>query len=212
MNAMSSSSLTSNSTPSSFPTSLSSHQQESVGTPSRIAASPSNFSLQYVGAGAPSVPALHREWAQLPSISSGSRGHTNLDIPIEIRKTSPVFAVDISGSTRGRCLDQEKAVVAYMTTRFESATLVSQSHVLPWDGQSYGSMSTVQFRGLEAGAGTDPSVVLENSLSRCHLQRARVWFLMTDGYIEEPLVNKFANAIPNHGLHGTASVIILFGY
>ncbi|KAL6353824.1 hypothetical protein LRP88_12818 [Fusarium phalaenopsidis] len=35
---------------------------------------------------------------------------------------------------------------------------------------------------------------------------------MTDGYIEEPLVNKFANAIPNHGLHGTASVIILFGY
>ncbi|KAJ4168968.1 hypothetical protein NW754_010900 [Fusarium falciforme] len=35
---------------------------------------------------------------------------------------------------------------------------------------------------------------------------------MTDGYIEEPLINKFANAIPNHGLHGTASVIILFGY
>lgn len=123
-----------------------------------------------------------------------------------------VFAVDISGSTRGKCLDQEKAAVASMTMRLEPSALIYQSHVLPWDGRSHGCISTDQFKDLEAGSGTDPSVVLENPLSRHYLQRARVWFLMTDGYIKERHVNKFANAIPTHGLHGTASVIILFGY
>ncbi|KAH7268243.1 hypothetical protein B0J15DRAFT_441386 [Fusarium solani] len=187
-------------------------RERSIARPSPTAASPPAFSLPYVGTRAPAAPALHREWAQIPSRPSNPRGFVDVDVPTEIRKIPLVFAVDISGSTRGRCLDQEKAVVNYMTKRLKPTTLVSQSHVLPWDSKSYGSISTTKFRRLEAGAGTDPSVVVENALSRCHLQRARAWFLMTDGYIEEPLVNKFANAIPNHGLHGTASVIILFGY
>lgn len=181
----------------------------SSGTPSPTASSPPAFSPD---TGTPPAPALNREWAQLSSGTSDPRGFVDFDVPTDIRNVPLVFAVDVSGSTRGRCLDQEKATVASMTMRLEPTTLAYQSHVLPWDNRSYGSMSPTQFRGLQAGGGTDPSVVLENALSRHHLQQAKVWFLMTDGYIEERLVNKFANAIPNHGLHGTASVIILFGY
>ncbi|KAM0329959.1 hypothetical protein ACHAQA_004127 [Verticillium albo-atrum] len=65
---------------------------------------------------------------------------------------------------------------------------------------------------LRPGAGTDPSVVLEDAAARRALQEASLWFLMTDGYIEKPQITKFANAISKHGIHGTASVIILFGY
>ncbi|KAK7413767.1 hypothetical protein QQX98_007334 [Neonectria punicea] len=204
-------------------------QQASIAAPP--IASPSNFSPQsswaiasppptgpaisspqQPGARAPPAPALHREWAQLSLPPSDPSTSEEADTPTEIRNLPQVFAVDVSGSTRGRCLDQEKAVIAHMAGKIESAILASQSHILPWDGRSYGSMSPAQVRSLQSGAGTDPSVVLKNAQSRYHLQQAKLWFLMTDGYIEEPLVNKFANAISSTGLHGTASVIILFGY
>ncbi|KAF4460019.1 hypothetical protein FALBO_13213 [Fusarium albosuccineum] len=133
------------------------------------------------------------------------------DAPTEIRNLPLVFAVDVSASTRGRVLHQEKAAISYLTSDLEPATLADQSHILPWDRQPYDPISSTLVETLRNGSGTDPSAIFENELNRQYLQETNIWFLMTDGAIKEPRVNAFANKIAETGLHGTAAVIIVFG-
>lgn len=99
-----------------------------------------------------------------------------------------------------------------LTSRLERPKLKSQTQIIPWDGRCHKIISPEQVPLVESGAGTDPSVVLEDPASRKILQEANLWFLMTDGYIKNQDIHKFANAISDAGVHGTASVIILFGY
>ncbi|KAJ3538124.1 hypothetical protein NM208_g6040 [Fusarium decemcellulare] len=99
-----------------------------------------------------------------------------------------------------------------MTSKLASDSLRAQSSILPWDGRSHASISPAKVKALRSGAGTNPTVLLNHPTSKNTLQNSKLWFFMTDGAIDERLVNKFANAIPTTGLHGTASVIILFGY
>jgi hypothetical protein len=94
----------------------------------------------------------------------------------------------------------------------DCSSLRAQSRVIPWDGRSHASIPPSQVKKLNSGAGTNPTVLLDNGHSRTVLQKSKLWFLMTDGAIEEALVHNFANSVPSTGLHGTASVIILFGY
>ncbi|KAF5010998.1 hypothetical protein FDECE_2868 [Fusarium decemcellulare] len=99
-----------------------------------------------------------------------------------------------------------------MTSKLASDSLRAQSSILPWDGRSHASISPAKVKALRSGAGTNPTVLLSHPTSKNTLQNSKLWFFMTDGAIDERLVNTFANAIPTTGLHGTASVIILFGY
>ncbi|KAG5659909.1 hypothetical protein KAF25_003431 [Fusarium avenaceum] len=134
------------------------------------------------------------------------------DTLTDFRKLPLVFAVDISGSTRGTILKQEQATISKLTSMMDRSSLRAQSRVIPWDGRSHTPILPAQVKKLSSGAGTNPTVLLENSPSRTVLQESKLWFLMTDGAIKETFVHSFANSIPSTGLHGTASVIILFGY
>lgn len=127
------------------------------------------------------------------------------------RRTPLTFAVDISGSTRGRIITQEQAAITSICSTLELG-IAQQSPILPWDRKAQGVLYPDNVKQLTTGAGTNPVAVLDNKVHRKHLQKSKLWFLMTDGYIEEPIVTKFANGIPGAGIHGTASVIILFGY
>ncbi|EEY19933.1 conserved hypothetical protein [Verticillium alfalfae VaMs.102] len=131
---------------------------------------------------------------------------------MQVRDLPLVFAVDVSGSTRGRILDEEKRSISLLMGGLKPAESNTLSRVIPWDGRCLGVIHPQQTPFLTPGAGTDPSVVLEDAVARRALQEASLWFLMTDGFIEKPLINKFANAISKTGIHGTASVIILYGY
>ncbi|KAL9127751.1 MAG: hypothetical protein Q9217_003434 [Psora testacea] len=97
-----------------------------------------------------------------------------------------VFAIDISGSTEGLILEEEKDAVE--TDVASLASLKSKS------------------------GGTYPIVLLESDESRKALQTSDLWFLLTDGLIAEKDVQAFAEKITTHGLHSKACVLIVFGY
>ncbi|KAK9790463.1 hypothetical protein SCARD494_08412 [Seiridium cardinale] len=122
------------------------------------------------------------------------------------------FAVDISGSTEGRILQQEIDAIRSVSSRFDPPSLASQSIILPWSHKPHSQVSLERIETLSSGGGTDPAVLLEDDEFKAELQGSNLWFLLTDGYIDEPVVRNFANAIPKAGVHGTACVIILFGY
>ncbi|RXG45587.1 hypothetical protein VDGE_03202 [Verticillium dahliae] len=138
--------------------------------------------------------------------------HPKIAANFGLRGLRDRLRVDVSGSTRGRILDEEKRSINLLMGGLKPAESNTQSRVIPWDGRCLGVVHPQQTPFLTPGAGTDPSVVLEDAVARRALQEASLWFLMTDGFIEKPLINKFANAISKTGIHGTASVIILYGY
>ncbi|KAK6706736.1 hypothetical protein SNK04_007755 [Fusarium graminearum] len=151
------------------------------------------------------------------SLSSSSSDSVNLaDADAEsfsgLRELPIVFAVDVSGSTKGKILKHEQETISKMTSMLDSSSLRAQSTILPWDGRAHAQLPCTKFKSLKSGAGTNPTVLLDDAANKVALQNSKLWFLMTDGAIEERLVHRFANAIPQTGLHGTASVIILFGY
>lgn len=124
------------------------------------------------------------------------------------------FAVDVSGSTAGAIIEREKAAVSQICDlhRSHNPGLATQSTVLPWSHRAKSPLPATDVNQLEAGGGTEPPVLLENAQSLAHLQASNIWFLFTDGAIDQHLIHKFANAIPTAKLHGTACVIVLFGY
>lgn len=124
------------------------------------------------------------------------------------------FAVDVSGSTQGRIIRQEQAAIEALTMALIGAGRLSMeaSAILPWDDSAHGVMQLTQTKQLVSGAGTTPWVVLKDERCRRQLQKSKLWFLMTDGCIQEDHVRKFANLVPQVGLHGTACVIITFGF
>lgn len=129
-----------------------------------------------------------------------------------LTETSITFAVDVSGSTSGPVLAREQAVISKICQLQNGTRLSAESTILPWSHKARSPRAAANVDQLTASGGTDPSVLV-NDPESCHvLRNSNVWFLLTDGEIDQPLIRKFANAIPQAGLHGTACVIILFGY
>lgn len=127
------------------------------------------------------------------------------DIPV-------TFAVDVSGSTKGAILEREQTAISKICELLSHPRLCTQSKILPWSHRAKSPVAATDIERLSSRGGTDPSVLLDNSKSCSTLQRSNLWFLLTDGDIDKPYIHKFANAIPRAGIHGTACVIILFGY
>lgn len=122
------------------------------------------------------------------------------------------FAVDVSGSTKGAILQREQTAISKICNLFNDTRLCTESKILPWSHRAKDPVDATHVERLDSGGGTDPSVLLDNPTSSSTLQSANLWFLLTDGAIDKSNIHKFANAIPKAGIHGTACVIILFGY
>jgi len=129
---------------------------------------------------------------------------------IKYQDIDATFAVDMSWSTSSGVLVREKEVVVNLATRF-SATARERVRVLPWNSEALSPITLSSIDGLSSSGGTDPTVL--NSDIRHHhiLRNSSLWFLLTDGEIDEFTVKRFALGIGERGLHGTACVIILFG-
>lgn len=147
-----------------------------------------------------------------PSNQAVAPGDAGEDEPRTVGQFPITFAIDVSGSTEGRVLRQEKDAILSVSSIFSSPSLVSQSTILPWSHKPHSQVGIERIESLYSAGGTDPAVLLEDSDFKAELQKSNLWFLLTDGSIDEPVVRNFANAIPNAGVHGTACVIILFGY
>ncbi|KAJ5698396.1 hypothetical protein N7462_000401 [Penicillium macrosclerotiorum] len=147
-----------------------------------------------------------------PSSSTQRFDSQDLGEQRSVQEIPLTFAIDVSGSTAGRILRQEQNAILAVASNSKSQDLVSRSTVLPWSHRSYPPRSIAGVESLTSGGGTYPGTLLGDPACKSRLQDSSLWFLLTDGFIEEPLVQKFANAIPEAGIHGTACVIILFGY
>ena len=122
-------------------------------------------------------------------------------------------AMDKSGSTWGETLREEIKVVQnicrLLSPRNESPLLL-----LPWCDETQNPIclpkESTAMHNLVSGGGTNPvlysSPACVQALSTCGL-----WFLLTDGQIEDELVQEFALSTAELELHGTACVIIVFG-
>ncbi|KAF4448401.1 hypothetical protein F53441_8209 [Fusarium austroafricanum] len=147
-------------------------------------------------------------------LPNGSSDRLSRIIPIhtttQLQELPLVFAVEVS-STSERVFQQEKNAVSYLTSKLEPTKLASQSYILPWDRRAHDPVPAQLVENLEHSFGSDPSTIFENRLGRNCLELSKVWFLMTDGVIEEERTTAFANNIAEAGLHGTPSVIIVFG-
>ncbi|KAH6980307.1 hypothetical protein EDB82DRAFT_466285 [Fusarium venenatum] len=121
-----------------------------------------------------------------------------------------VFALEVS-STCERVFQEQKNTVSYMASKLEPKELAHQSYILPWDRQAHDPVPVHLIENLQHSVGSNPSTIFEHCLSRRYLEQAKIWFLMTDGVIEEERANTFTNNITGAGLHGTPSVIIVFG-
>ncbi|KAM0490377.1 hypothetical protein ACHAP8_011652 [Fusarium lateritium] len=128
----------------------------------------------------------------------------------QLQELPLVFAVEVS-STCERVFQEQKNIVSYITSKLEPKELAHQSYILPWDRKAHDPVPAHLIENLQHSVGSNPSTIFENRLSRECIQQSKIWFLMTDGVIEEECANAFTNRIVEAGLHGTPSVIIVFG-
>ena len=121
------------------------------------------------------------------------------------------MAVDVSTSTRGLVLSQEALAISTICHQL-SKEAVQNGHLLPWSEIAHPVLQLTDSAQLRVNFGTDPTVLCSNNALATALQESELWFLMTDGMIEEAIINKFADGIARRRLHGTTCVIVLFGY
>jgi len=116
----------------------------------------------------------------------------------------------MSGSTAGKIMHEERAAVRTICDQF-SSTARQQTKILPWNHKPHSILNHQQIKHLSSAGGTDPTVLNSDNSFKLALRDSTLWFLLTDGLIEPPVIKEFALGIGNKGLHGTACIIILFG-
>jgi hypothetical protein len=124
-------------------------------------------------------------------------------------------AVDKSGSTFGKTLETEIAVVQEIC-RLRSPGSKHPVRLLPWCDEALDPIDLPEgaatMRSLKGGGGTDPSVLYSSTACLQALQDSGIWFLLTDGQIYDNLVENFALKTAKFGLHNKACVIIVFDH
>jgi hypothetical protein len=137
----------------------------------------------------------------------------------EIGSMPMCIALDKSGSTYGATIAAELDVVHQFCT-FRQAQQHADSNsasvqVLPW---CHTALEPVIFpnsyearRRIGSGGGTDPSSLYQSPTCLASLRSAGIWVLMTDGQIENKLVENFAKETLEMSIHNKPCVIIVFG-
>ncbi|KAF4331822.1 hypothetical protein FBEOM_14403 [Fusarium beomiforme] len=137
----------------------------------------------------------------------------------EIGNMPMCIALDKSGSTYGATIAAELDVV-HQFCNFRQAQQHAGSNsasvqVLPW---CHTALEPVIFpnsyeaqRGIGSGGGTDPSSLYQSPTCLASLRSAGIWVLMTDGQIEDKLVENFAKETLEMSIHNKPCVIIVFG-
>ena len=120
-------------------------------------------------------------------------------------------AVDVSTSTRGLILSHEALAISTISHQL-SKDAKHRGRVLPWSNIAHPVVRLTDSARLKPSYGTDPSVLCSDYAFSTALQECSLWFLLTDGQIQEEDIERFAQGVAENGLHGTACVIILFGY
>ncbi|OJJ71566.1 hypothetical protein ASPBRDRAFT_674016 [Aspergillus brasiliensis CBS 101740] len=115
-------------------------------------------------------------------------------VELSLQKLPLTFAVDVSRSTRGAVLRQEQNAIREICGDSMPQDLVSQSTILPWSHRAFPPMHIADVDKLSSDRGTNPGALLQNPACTSRLQDASLY------------------AISTAGIHGTACVIILFGY
>ncbi|KAI2813223.1 hypothetical protein CBS115989_9693 [Aspergillus niger] len=146
------------------------------------------------------------------NMTAASALNSQDELELPLRQLPLTFAIDVSGSTLGPILRQEQDAIREICGDSMPQELVSQSSILPWCHMAFPPMRIADVEDLSSDGQTDPGALLNNPACMSTLQDASLWFLLTDGHILEPRVQKFAHAISAAGIHGKACVIILFGY
>jgi hypothetical protein len=139
---------------------------------------------------------------------SQSTGLRNLgDAPICV-------AIDKSGSTWGETLREEIKAVQNICSLLSPRNEKPIS-LLPWCDWAldpiYLPKQSTSMLNLTSDGGTDPSVLYSSPACLRALTTCELWFLLTDGKIDNRLVQKFALATAELGLHSLACVVIVFG-
>ncbi|KAG7006833.1 hypothetical protein G7Y79_00012g031690 [Physcia stellaris] len=120
------------------------------------------------------------------------------------------LAVDVSGSTAGKVLSVEKSAITTICSQL-THDAKNDAQIVPWSGAVYPTLKLEEVHRLVPKDMTDPSHLCRSASSITALRKSSLWFLMTDGQVTVPVIQKFANAVPNIQLHGTACVVIIFG-
>jgi len=84
-------------------------------------------------------------------------------------------------------------------------------HILPWNHDAAAPCALASLHSLQSSGGTNPVSLL---LSRPHLAALRssgVWFLLTDGDIDEWGVQQFSTHLAQERMHGVPVVVVVFG-
>jgi hypothetical protein len=121
------------------------------------------------------------------------------------------FALDVSGSTEGAVLRAELNVISELCVELSQPDLVSKSVILPWCHQARPPVQISHMDDIRSAGGTNPVVLLNDPVCEARLRSCNLWFLLTDGLIEDELIQSFANTLAEAELHGTACVVVLFG-
>lgn len=129
------------------------------------------------------------------------------DVPICV-------AIDRSGSTWGGTLGEEISVVQEIC-RLLSPRNENPLRLLPWCDETldpiYLPKESTLMQNLTSSGGTNPSVLYSSAACLEALSACGLWFLLTDGQIEDRLVQDFALKTAELGFHGLACVVIIFG-
>ncbi len=135
--------------------------------------------------------------------------NSNEEIPYS--DTVATFAVDVSGSTEGKVLEEEKEAIKTLCGGL-SRDAFTQAEIIPWNEDVQPLIRANQLETLVSGGGTEPSRLNFSHRARTALSRCSAWFLLTDGEIGSLETQDFSQGICRTSLHGTPCVVILFGY
>lgn len=121
------------------------------------------------------------------------------------------FAVDVSGSTQGKVLEEEKDVIRSLCSGL-SRDAQTQVDVIPWNHTTEPIVRLSELNNLRSSGGTEPNSLNISVGAKTALSKCSAWFLLTDGEIYPNDIRDFSNGICQASLHGTPCVIVLFGY
>ena len=136
---------------------------------------------------------------------------TNSNEEIPYPNTVATFAVDVSGSTKGRVLEEEKEAIRTLCGGLSRDAFI-QADIIPWNNDVQPLICADELETLKSRGGTEPNKLNVSLEARTALSRCSAWFLLTDGEVDHLETRRFSNGICTTGLHGIPCVVILFGY